>query len=875
MGRLLRRLRAWLLQRQMDAALAQELEFHRELKQRELEAGGLSSADAALATRRAMGNVARAREDARAVWVWPWLESVWQDATYALRSLRGQPAFTLVVVGVLGVAIGLNASLFTVFAGFTVRPMSGLSDPARVVRVSGSVPMFPDRLVGISFLEFDFLRQHSRTMVGLAAKRTTSLSLEAQGVGSTTSAQAVTGNYFDVLGVRMLHGRGFLPEEDRRGAARAVAVLSHALWRARFAGDPRIVGASIRLNDIPHTVVGIASPDFKGSEGSTRRLWVPLSSLPTLRPHDPFDANLLDRADCCVEVFGRLSEGGRREQAQSELQILSDRFRATASQESRPVVVGGTEFFTGRRSTSTALAIIGALFVGIVLVLLVACANVGNLLLARAASRASEIGVRLSLGAGRARIVRQLMTEGLVLALMGSLVGVAMSAWLPSLVVDRLAGEPAPFDIGADGLVIAYAMALAAVACVAFALAPALHVTRGNLAGVLKAAATQTRAAFPLRSLLLGVQVAVTVVLLTTAGLLLRGVAAARLVDLGFDPDTLAVATIELPQGAYHTARAQTLLADLTTGLEAAGVGPFGFVSTEPLGFGSFMTSLRLPGEGADRARPIEIFRVSAGYFGTLGIPMTAGRGFVEADAGRNVAIVNESAARRYWPGDNPVGRTLFEGGRSVEVIGVVKDAHVDTPDEIAPLIFEPLDNATDPRGERLAKLVFDSRRASSITAVTAIVNRLEPRARVTVTPLGERVDEWLAELSMAPLAASALGLFGLGLATVGMFGVFAYVVRQRTREIGIRIALGATRGQVMRLVLTGSSRAVIAGLAAGTLGAIGASQVLREWLYGLSPLDPLTYGGVAALLAASAMAASYVPARRAARLDPAQALRE
>jgi predicted permease len=810
------------------------------------------------------------------VWVWPWLESVWQDTTYALRSLRAQPAFTLVVVGVLGVAIGLNASLFTVFAGFAIRPMSGLSDPARVVRISGSLPRFPDRLMGFSFLEFDFLRQHSRTMAGLAAERTTSLSLEAQGVGSTTSAQGVTGNYFDVLGVRMLHGRGFLPEDDRRGAARAVVVLSHALWRSRFGSDPRIVGASIRLNDIPHIVVGIASPDFRGSEGSTTRLWVPLSSLPTLRPHDPFDANLLDRADCCVEVFGRLSEGGRREQAQSELQILSDRFRATASQEPRPVVVGGTEFFTGRRSTSTALAIIGALFVGIVLVLLVACANVGNLLLARAASRASEIGVRLSLGASRARIVRQLMTEGLVLALMGSLVGVAMSAWLPSLVVDRLAGKPAPFSIGADGLVLAYAMALAAIACVAFALAPALHVTRGHLAGVLKASATQARAAFPLRSLLLGVQVAVTVVLLTSAGLLLRGVAAARLIELGFDPDTLAVATIEIPQGAYDAARAQNLLADLTAGLDAAGVGPFGFVSTEPLGNGSFMTSLRLPGEGDDRARPIEIFRVSAGYFGTLKIPMTAGRGFVEADAGRNVAIVNESAARRYWPGDNPVGRTLFEGGgRSLEVIGVVRDAHVDTPDEIAPLLFQPLVNATDPRGERLPKLVFDSRRGPSIAAVTAIVNRLEPRARVTVTPLGERVDEWLAELSMAPLAASALGLFGLGLATVGMFGVFAYVVRQRTREIGIRIALGATRGQVMRLVLTGSSRAVIAGLAAGTLGAIGASQVLREWLYGLSPLDPLTYGGVAVLLAASAMAASYVPARRAARLDPAQALRE
>ena len=873
MAHLIRRFAYWLRNRQADAALREELEFHHALKQQELEAQGLTPDAARLAARRELGNVTRAREDARSVWIWPWLESVWQDTAYAVRSLRREPGFTLLSVVVLGIAIGLNTSLFTVFAGLVLRPMAGLTEPSRVVSVSGASVFGRSGFIGMSVPEFQYLAAESRAFSGLVAERNTSVTVEAQGVGRTLSAHVVTGNYFDVLGVRMEHGRGFLPEEDRRGVSQPVVVLSYTLWQALFGANPDIIGTLLRINDIPHTVVGVASREFTGSEGGLRRLWLPLSSLPTLRPNDPFESTLLDRPqDCCVEVMGRLLDGVAPDQAEAELQLLSDRFRPTVSQEARPVVLGGTEFMRGRRGAAAALAVMGVLFLGIVLVLLIACANIGNLLIARAAARASEIGVRLSLGAGRPRIVRQLLTEGLVLALIGSAVGVAVATWLPRRVLQDVAGQPAPFDIDPDGWVLGYTLLLAAVACVAFALAPALYATRADVANVVKSGALPTQR-FPLRSVLLAVQVAVTVVLLTSAGLMLRGVSNARGIDLGFASGRVVVTTIEVPQPGYDAARAQTFLAALRARLENVGVESFSLASNEPLGEGSSMTAMRLPGETDEQMRSVEFLDITPRYFDVLDISVVAGRGFVDADAGRNVAIVNESMARRYWPNANPVGQSFFAGGttRSLEIVGVVQDAHLDQLDVIEPLIFQPM---TSVRGGQFPKLLFQSDRAPTSAAVMAAIQQLEPRARVDVTPLQDRVDARLAELRFAPLAASLLGAFGLLLATVGMFGVFGYVVRQRTREIGVRMALGARHADVIRVVLLGSSRAVAGGAAVGILGALGASQVLRSSLYGLSPLDPVTYGGVAVLLAAAALAASFVPACRATRIDPVRALR-
>ncbi|HEY1303272.1 MAG TPA: ABC transporter permease [Vicinamibacterales bacterium] len=511
MRSLVRRLLYWIRSRQRDAALDEELEFHLAMKQEALERDGMTAGDARVAARREIGNMTRAREDARAVWIWPWLGSARQDVSYTVRSLTRQPAFTLTALVVLGVAIGFNASLFTVFAGLAFRPMAGLIDPDRVVIVSSVNPPRIGGTSGLSFPEYAFLAAQSKTFAGLAAAHPMSVRLETGGTGRSTTSYFVTANYFDVLGVRMAHGRGFLPGEDGRGSVQTVAILSDALWRTRFGSDPAVVGRDTRINGIAFTIVGVAPPAFVGPAGAAQRIWLPISAMPLVRPNDGFAAGILDRPqDCCVTVTGRLARDVTDDEARAEVDVLGRRFRASMNLPGRPLVLGGTQFLTGRRAAGTALAILGALFLGVVLVLLIACANVGNLLLARAAARLGEIGVRLSLGADRARIVRQLLTEGFVLALVAGLVGMLMAIWLPPIALRLLSGEARPFDIDVDRWVFLYVLMLAAISCIAFALAPALHATRLDIAAALKDDARLLKSRFPLRSALLAVQVAVS-----------------------------------------------------------------------------------------------------------------------------------------------------------------------------------------------------------------------------------------------------------------------------------------------------------------------------------------------------------------------------
>jgi predicted permease len=860
MGTVFRRLWYWVRQRELEAALQEELAFHHALKQQELEANGLPPDDAHFTARRELGNVTRAREDSRAVWIWPWLDTVWQDARYALRALRRQPGFVLLPVVVLGVAIGLNASLFTVFAGAVLRPMNGVADPATLVVVSGRVPQVPDLLSGLSIPEFDALAAGATT-AELAADRRMPVPFDSGDGARDMTAHFVTGNYFDLLGVPMQHGRGVLADEDRRGASAPVVVLSYSLWHTQFGADPAIIGRTVRVTGQPHTVVGVASREFAGTEGRSR-IWLPLASLPVLHPGD----TALDRPQhCCAEVFARVPPGLTRAQVETELQTLSDRFRQTVGQDARPIVLGGTQARRGRRGDSRDLAIIGVCFLGVMMVLLLACANVGNLLLARAAARRGEIGVRLSLGAGRSRIVRQLLTEGLLLALIAAAAGLAIAAWLPRFVLNEVAGEPPPFDIAPDGLVFAYAAALAAIACVASALAPALHATRGGITAALKGSSF-SRSRVPLRSVLLGAQLALTVVLLTGAGLLLRGVGAARELDLGFRVEDISEVTIGLPQPDYGAERMRTLLPELSAALRSAGLTSVAFAAP-----GRVTDEARLPGEDADQTRPVERFDVSPAYFALLDMRITGGRSFTDSDRDPNLAVVNETFARRLWRGDDPVGRSFVAEDRTLEVIGVVRDARLVGLGPVPPSYFVPL---TGPPGVLFPVLLLRPNQPSDAAAVVAVVERLEPRGRVTATPMRDQFDVELAELALAPLAASVLGLFGLGLATVGMFGAFAYAVRQRTREIGIRIALGARSADVIRNILSGNARVVALGLGVGLLGAAAVSQLLRSLLFGLSPLDPLTYAGVALLVAAVAILASSAAIRIALRVDAATTLR-
>jgi predicted permease len=680
----------------------------------------------------------------------------------------------------------------------------------------------------------------------------------------------------------MNRGRPLLPNDDRLGSPQPVAVLGFNLWQSRFGGDPGVIGAPLRINDVPFTIVGIAPPEFAGPEPGSANLFLPVNAASLLRPNDPSTQSLLYAPDyCCSDLVARLAPGATRDQASAELEVLGRSFRQEARLDRTSsdatawrILATGTEFLARPGRKNQILALVGVLSAGLLLVWLLACANVGNLQIARAASRAREIGVRLSLGASRARVVRQLMTEGLVLSALATVLGVTFAYVLPPLVLRFVAdGGTAPFSLSPDGVVLAYAVLLAAVSAVVFGLAPALHATRTEVANALKVQDGSSRSSVRLRTFLLGVQVAISVILLVAAGLLVRGAQQrSGSFDFGFSIDDVSVAAFDVPV-TYGAARSDALLADLTQALQRMPDRPFGFGAREPLALSRDLTHIRLPGTADARPEPILYLEATPGYFEVLRIPLVAGRAFA-SNEGPTAALINESLARAYWPNENAVGKTFLMavpgGVLPREVVGVVHNAYTDGLSDVQPMLYGPL---MHPHG--FPKLLLRGTGAAISADIERIVARIDSRVHVVTTPLSAQVADRLQSSRRGAMLAAVLGAFALALAAIGTSGVFAYAVRQRTREIGVRIALGAQPSAVVRLVLGGQSRALFWGAAIGALGAVPASMILRRFLYGLSPLDPISYLGVAAALIVAGLAASYPPARRATRIDPVVALRD
>jgi len=818
------------------------------------------------------------------------LESIWQDAVYALRNLRRQPGFTAVVVLVLATVIGLHTTLVSVIAGVVMRPWPGVRDAARVVSIylvgqseqAGRFPLFPVDA-------YRTLAERATTLTGVAAFMPDDVRVGSGEGARMVSSLLVSGNFFDVLGAAVTPGRGFAATEDRPGHAEAVVVLSHDFWQSQFGGDPSIVGGVVRLNDVPFTVVGVAARELGSAEPAyDKQLFVPIAAASLLRPTEP-------PVSCCVEVAGRLAPGITRPQVQAEVTSLVDTIALPGGAKPRGALVTGTEFAArpGRADSVGPLAAVSAIFAGLLLVWLAACANIGNLLLARAAARVHEIGIRLSLGAGRLRLVRQLLTEGFVLALLAGIGGVGIAYKLPFVLL-RFLGGPAvrfPFAVTVDSAVLGYSLLLAALSAAGFGLAPALYATRTDVAMALNERQGLPASRFALRGLLLALQVALSVILLVSASLLVRGAYRAGSFDPGFAVNDVTAVSFELPPGAYDDARRRAFVSDLTAALRVLPPGvvdAFGFATWEPDFIRrGYPTSLYLSGQMPADAKIITNADMSPDYLNVLRIPIVAGRNFEPEDDARPVIVINETMARTFWPNESPLGKTLLQGrfgGREptsatapgkaapaqpLEVVGVMRDAHTHSMDAIPPLFYRPL------RGGRVVpRLLIRSSRGVPAAELKRIVARIDPRVRIQTTALSAHLEARIAESKWGPTLAAVLGAFALALATVGMFGVFAYAVRQRTREIGIRMALGAQPSAVVRLVLAGHSRAVAAGLVVGLLGAVASSIVMRNRLHGLSPFDPVSYVAVAALLAAAGLAASYVPARRAVRVDPVVALR-
>ena len=863
MGKLLRRVQYLYRRENEEAALAEEMEFHREMLARE-HAGDRA------ATSRALGNVTLAREEARGVWLVPWLESFWQDLAYGLRGMWRQKGFTVIAVAALAIAIGLNSAVFTLFNALALRPWP-VKDPARVVKVVRVVNRGAEAgaFNGFGVAEWRFIAEHTKAFSGLFLDRNDEkVEIGAQPLRLTW----VTANFFSVLGNEMARGRGFLPEEDMPQAPQAVAVLNYLTWQ-KLGGDPAIVGKTVRIDEIPFTVVGVATEGFNGTDSARADVWAPLSARRVLRPHDADVLPFLTRLNhCCSSMAGRLAPGYTPAQGAAEVEMLVGQVQGKSEkEEGRSVSSLGTAMLqmAGGRSKKPFIPMLVTMFLAMTLVLLLACANVGNLLLARAAARSTEIAVRLSLGGSRVRLIRQLMVESFALAAMAAAAGLALAWNAPTAIMARMAPENG-ISMHADLLVCAYTAGLALVACLVFGLAPALHGTRGQIAGALKGLA-QSGARLPLRSVLLSAQVAISVVLLAGAGLLVRGLQHAQHQDPGFRLDGVSIAKLEFPAAAYSGKRSQTFTAELQEALaHAEGLPATAIASDAPMANSRSWTSIRRPGEPESSERMVQMHQVSGGYFDVLGIPIVEGRNLTREDTARRLVLLNQTAARQFFAGASAVGKMIESSDQAWEVVGVVKDAYTTDLTTLPAMVYWPVTGAFGvPQ-----LLIADGGNAAIRDRIATIVHQLEPRGRMTIMPLAENFQSQLEPARYAATLAGVLGLLALGLASIGMAGVFAYAVRQRTREIGVRLALGARPEQVVRLVLMSNVRALAWGLAAGLAGAFAVTRLLKSIMFGVSAFDPMAYAAVLAILIAAAAAASALPARRAARVNPVTALR-
>ena len=810
------------------------------------------------------------------------------DVRYALRMLVKNPGFTAIAVLMLALGIGANTAIFTVVNAAILRPRLGIGSPESLVDVGRS-----DRGVGFDNMTYPNFRDYRERNTTLAAMAGLVLEPRAVSLGSADGAERVyatlvSGNYFDVLQVRPHLGRFFLPEEDRTKGAAPVAVLSHAFWQRRFSSDPAIVGATLKLNGAAYTVVGIAPPGFRGTVPVVPELWVPMMMVEDLRR----DAGVLDCRRCSFLIaVGRLKPGVTPQQAQADFDSISAALEREHPQdnEGRGAVVTTSRLFPGTLQWMVT-AFLGLLMAIVGLVVVIASVNVAGMMLVRATARRREIAVRLAVGAGRLHIVRQMVTEGVLLFLAGGLLGLLFAVWMRDALLGLLPALPFPVavDLPLDWRVAAFALGMALLAGIAASLLPAFQASRHDLLSALKDEGHGIGIRrMRLRSAMLLAQVALSLVLLVCAGLFLRALRTAATLDPGFQLDGLHVFSMDLSLGGLREADA-TAFAErsLDRVRSLPGIDSAAWTWSVPLdGGGRGLGPFQVAGTTSPWGNDMWDFDwsiVTPGYFDAMRIPLLRGRDFTAADDrhSRLVAIINQRAAAAIWPGQDPIGKTFRNGDprdpasmRTIEVVGVARDQkYRSLGDEARNFVFVPLRQQYVPQ---MSLVVRTSSPVATLPAVRSalgdlnrdlpVLNVLSMREYAALSMFPQRVAGWISGI---------LGAVGLLLVGMGIYGLMAFSVAQRTREIGVRMALGATRSSVLRMVLGQGIRLAGMGIALGLALAAAVSHLLASLLYGVSPLDPATFGGVIVVMLAAAALATLLPARRATLVDPMVALR-
>ncbi len=835
------------------------------------------------------------------------METLWHDLRYGFRVLRASPGFAAVAVLSLALGIGANTSIFSVVNAALLRPLP-VAEPDRLVFVYNgsrespySVSSYPD------YIDY---RDKNEVFSELLTYSSIVMSARADDQTDLLSGSIVSGNFFDALGVRAELGRTFLPEEDRTPNTHPVAVISHGLWQRRFGSDPGIAGQQLSLNGHQFTIVGVAPSGFEGPEVlETNDIYVPMMMQALVRPprggfSGDMNPDLLGRRGSrWLRIIGRLKPGVTREQAQAGMTALAASLeQAYPNENSNRVATIYPVSKVDPEAYSQLISVAGLLLAVVAIVLLIACANVANLLLARASARRKEIAVRLALGASRSRLVRQLLTESVLLSLAGGVVGLLLALWTIDLLKTATPTSGIfsfTLDYHLDGRVLAFTFALSFATGIIFGLAPALQASRADLVPALKdevAMVAQGRRRLSLRNLLVVAQVALSLVLLIGAGLFLRSLKNAQDIDPGFEADKILNAQLNINLLRYTKAQGQEFYRRVIERVEALpGVESASLARVVPMSGSGRTTSIQIEGQetrednfrsestggsaASENPNTASSNVVGPKYFQTMGIGLVRGRDFNPQDKEGVplVIVVTEAFARRYFEDQDPLGRRVsFRGAQGPwsQIVGVVRDSKYRTVGESArATVYQPL--AQNHETGMALHVRTKGKPASLAESVRREVQSLEPN--LAVTNIESMSDVLSASLFAARMGAVLLGIFGLLallLAAVGLYGVMSYSVARRTREIGVRMALGAGTGNVLRLVLKEGMMLVGGGLAAGLIVAAGVTRLLASFLYGVNPLDAITFVAIPLTLALVALIANYLPARRATKVDPMEALR-
>ena len=883
-----------------DDERARELDSYVAIETDENIARGMAPDEARLAAIRKLGNRTLVREDIYQMNTIGFLDSAWRDLKYAARLLRLNPGFAVVAILSLALGVGANTAIFQLLDAVRLRTLP-VPDPLRLVEIriadakGGRTGRFMGRRPMLTYPLFEQVRDRQQAFDGLAAWGTSSFNLTRSGEARYALGLWVNGDFFTTLGVKAMLGRTLNGDDDRRGCAAPPAVVSYGFWQRELGGEAGAIGRTLDLEGQAFQIVGVTPPQFFGMEvGRTFDVAIPLCAEPLTRVPSG-----LDKPDVWfLGVFARLKEGWTIERATAHLATISPQmFQLTAPPQYRPedtknylafrlaAFPAGTGVSTLRRDYEAPLWLLLAT-TGLVLV--IACANLANLLLARATAREREIAVRLAIGASRGRIVRQLLAESLLLSAIGAAGGLVIAQWLSQFLVGFLRTESNRVfvDLATDWRVFAFTGVLAVATCLIFGLTPALRATSTEPGAAMKAGSrgsTDSRERFGLRRSLVVVQVALSLVLVVGALLFVRSLRNLMLLDAGFRQDGVLVVNLDLRGAGIPEESRRAAFDELSVRLRALpGVDAGAEAFIVPVSGSGWNNRIVIDGEA--RKQNVNFNAVGRGYFRTMATPMLAGRDFDDRDTtqSRKVAIVTERFAKMFFAGRNPVGNTFqVEEGAGVErpvyeIVGLVKDAkYTDLREEFLPVAF--LAASQEARPDPFLTVVLRS--SAPLTTITSEVTSAVAAAHPYVIVQFQTLDTIVREsLLRERLMATLSGFFGLLaglLATIGLYGVMSYMVERRKNEIGIRIALGADRSSVVAMIMREAATLLAAGLIVGGVAAIVAARWASALLFGLRPGDPVTLAAAAVALTAVAALASYVPAVRASRLEPTVALRE